>query len=163
MKKDSLPLYMISQSGSDLLKHWHTGEQLTIWRGVHPLLLAVLISSNTGEWLTFLPILSVILITSSSKPQTLRRDSLSGWVFTHSHQWFRSTQTLERDSLPGWVFTYSGQWFSSAQTLERYSLSGWVHPFLSVVQIDSDTGEGLTPWIGVHPFLSVVQICSSTG
>ena len=161
---------MISQSGSDLLRHWHIGE-LTFWRDVHPFLLMVWISSKTGEgltdWMGVHP-----RITPSCQwiisAQTLDRDSQTGWViirscqrfrsatsktldrdslsrcqsvFTHSDQCFGSAQTLERDSQTEWVFTRSGQWFRSAQTLERDSLPGWV--FISSGQWPTSTTQTL--------------------
>ena len=106
-------------------------------------------------------------------------------MFIQSCEWFCSAQALEKDLLTEWVFTHSHQWFRSAQA---QGLTYWmgIHPFLSVilicpktgdqltywfgvyvflsvVLISSSAGEGLTAWMGVHPFLSVVLICSSTG
>ena len=162
-------------SGSDLLKHWrgthfldecspfwsvvqtcsNTGEGLTLWMGVHGFSSVVWICSKLER--DSLPGWG---FTHSCQwfvsPQTLERDSLPRWVFTRSHQWIRSAQTLERDSQTGWVFTHSCQRFRSAQTLERDSLPTWVFtrsgPFSSVDQICLNTGEGLTNWMGIHPF-----------
>ena len=76
LESNSLPEYVftILVSSSDLL---NLRERLTSWIGVHPFS-------------------SVVL-----NCLTLERYSLSGWVFTHSCQWFWSAQTLETYSLPG--------------------------------------------------------------
>ena len=123
-------------SESYLLKHWHTGKQLTIWRGVHPFLLAVWISSRVTHDLKGC---SPILISGSN---LLKHWRLTLWMDVHP---FLSVVPMGSNTGEG--------------------LTPWmgVHPFSSVVQICSNTKEGLTSGMGVHPFLSVVLICSNTG
>ena len=144
-------------SGSDLHKHW---RETHILDGCSPILVngSDLLKYWRGTHL--LDGCSYVLIRFWSA-QTLERDSLSGWVFTHSCQC--------SDLLKHWRGTHLLNGCCSCQvpicsnTGEK--LTSWMgfHPFLSVVPICSKTGVGLTRWMGCHPFLSGVLIYSNTG
>ena len=93
--------------------------------------------------------------------QRLKRDSHTECMFTlfsHSCQWFWSAQTLKRDSLPECMSSHSSQWFWSAQTLTHILDPCSV---ILVIQIYSNTEEGLTSWIHVQPSQSLVLICKT--
>ena len=110
------------------------------------------------------PFWSVVLIHS-----TLESNSLPGFIFLCSHQWFWSTQTLKwTHSLD--VFIHSCQWFWSTQTLESDSHTGHLHILISgsdlfkhwrvTYSLDAhhssvilnclNTGEQLTYWTFAH-------------
>ena len=86
----------------------NTGERLTCWIGVHTLSSVVLICSNTEEgltcWMGVHSFSSVVLICSNTG-----ESSQTGGMLTLSCQWFWAAQTQKRDSQSGWVFTHSLQ------------------------------------------------------
>ena len=66
---------------------------------------AVLIFSNTEEWLTcWMGVQQPCQLMGSGK--TLKSNSPTGWVFSPPHQLMECDQTLESNSQAGWVFSH---------------------------------------------------------
>lgn len=160
----------------------HTGKRLTDWIHVQVFSSVVLIFKHE-ETTHFLDAFSDILISDSDLLKHWR-DSLSGSMFSHSHQGLWYTQTPERethflDACPAILVSdfvsaqtweahhldvYSTILISSSYQLKHrratHSLDGGVQPFSSVVLIPLNTVVGHTPWINVQPFVFImVLIC----
>ena len=121
---NSLPGFIsdILISGSDLLRHWRVTHLLDVCSTILISGSDLPKDPKSRGWTHMLDAYSTILVNGTDLLIHFKL-RVTHKLYVYSCQWFRCSNTEERDSqsASGWMFSHSGQWFWPVHAFE------WTH------------------------------------